>query len=132
APVIGEDDELLGTVVYGLSTRRMTQAVEAAREKSQAELREALMTIGLLGLLSFAIAIVLISRAASHMTAPVVSLTKVANKIAGGERGIRAEIKSGDEVEVLAGAFNQMVQANEDAMEKLEISMQRALEADRM
>ena len=132
APVVGDEGELLGSVVYGLSTRSMSLAVEAARQKSRAELTEALMTIGLLGLLSFAIAIALISRAASHVTAPVVSLTKVANQIAQGERGIRADIKSGDELEVLAGAFNQMLQANEDAMDRLEVTMQRALEADRM
>ncbi len=132
APVVGDEGELLGSVVYGLSTRSMSLAVEAARQKSRAELSEALMTIGLLGLLSFVVAIALISRAASHVTAPVVSLTKVANKIAQGERGIRADIKSGDELEVLAGAFNQMLQANEDAMDRLEVSMQRALEADRM
>lgn len=130
--VKSEDGEALGTIVYGLSTQEMSQAVAAAGARSREALREALVTIGLAGALSLCVGILLISRAASQLTDPIVSLTTAANQIADGERGVRAEITSGDEVEVLAGAFNQMLQANEQAMERLEVSMQRALESDRL
>jgi signal transduction histidine kinase/DNA-binding response OmpR family regulator len=132
AVVRGEEKELLGTVVYGLSNERLTQAVAAAREQSRQALMRALGAIGLLGLFSVALGSVLVNRASRHITEPIVKLTGAANEIAQGERGVRVQIKSGDEVEVLAAAFNQMLQANEDAMERLEITTQRALDADRM
>ena len=74
----------------------------------------------------------LVSRAASRVTAPIVKLTAAANQIAKGERGLRVNIESGDEVEVLAAAFNQMLEANEDAMQRLEVTTKRALESDRL
>ena len=45
---------------------------------------------------------------------------------------MRATINSGDEVEILAGAFNHMLEANEDALTKLEATTERALAADRL
>jgi signal transduction histidine kinase/CheY-like chemotaxis protein len=62
----------------------------------------------------------------------VAELTAKANAIASGRRGVRADIQSGDEVEVLASAFNQMQVANEDALAKLEATTERALAADRL
>jgi signal transduction histidine kinase/CheY-like chemotaxis protein len=66
------------------------------------------------------------------LTAPVAALTANANAIASGQRGIRADIQSGDEVEVLAAAFNQMLVVNEEALAKLQATTERALAADRL
>jgi signal transduction histidine kinase/CheY-like chemotaxis protein len=71
------------------------------------------------------------NRAAAQLTAPIAELTSTANEIAQGRRGVRAHIRSGDEVEVLAAAFNHMLEANEDALQKLEATTERALAADR-
>jgi signal transduction histidine kinase/DNA-binding response OmpR family regulator len=130
--VRGDEHERLGTIVYGLSNERMHQAVAAARVRSRQALIKALTTIAALGLFTLALGMILVSRAAALMTAPIVKLTAAANKIASGERGIRVDIESGDEVEVLAAAFNQMLEANEDAMLRLEVTTNRALEADRL
>jgi signal transduction histidine kinase/CheY-like chemotaxis protein len=132
APVSSEEGERLGRIVYGLSTERLSRAVAAARERSESALGRALWTIGIFGLFSLGIGILLVRRAAAHITEPIAQLTAAANEIAKGERGIRAQIHSGDEVEVLSGAFNHMLQANEEAMERLEVTTKRALEADRL
>jgi signal transduction histidine kinase/CheY-like chemotaxis protein len=132
ASVQSDDHERLGTIVYGLSNQRMHQAVAVAREHSRQALIKALLTIGAVGLFTFVLGIMVVSRAAALMTGPIVKLTAAANRIAEGERGIRVNIESGDEVQVLAAAFNQMLEANEDAMQRLEVTTQRALEADRL
>jgi signal transduction histidine kinase/CheY-like chemotaxis protein len=132
APVSSEEGEALGRVVYGLSTERLSRAVAAARERSEAALERALVTIGVLGLFSLGLGILLVRRAAAHITEPMAELTAAANVIASGERGIRVHIRSGDEVELLAGAFNHMLQANEEAMDRLEVTTERALESDRL
>ncbi|HKY38586.1 MAG TPA: response regulator [Polyangiaceae bacterium] len=132
APVSSEEDERLGRIVYGLSTERLSRAVAAARDRSERALGRALWTIGIFGMFSLGLGILLVRRAAAHITRPIAQLTAAANEIAKGERGIRAQIHSGDEVEVLSGAFNHMLQANEEAMERLEVTTKRALEADRL
>src|SRR6185503_14476361 len=66
-------------------------------------------------------------RQSRKITEPLLELTGVARTIASGDREVRAEIRSGDEIELLGGAFNQMVgDLNEsyrdlhDATEKLQ------------
>jgi serine phosphatase RsbU (regulator of sigma subunit) len=48
-------------------------------------------------------------RQSRRITEPLLKLTGVARTIAAGDREVRAEIRSGDEIELLGGAFNQMV-----------------------
>jgi signal transduction histidine kinase/CheY-like chemotaxis protein/HPt (histidine-containing phosphotransfer) domain-containing protein len=132
ARVMSDDHERLGTIIYGLSNRRMRQAVEGARVRSWHALAKALAIIAVFGLGSLVFGIVMVSRAATRMTKPVVDLTSVANRIAGGERGVRVDIESGDEVEVLAAAFNHMLETNENVMKSLETTTERALAADRL
>src|SRR5260221_7300465 len=109
ATVFGDDHERLGTIVYGLSNDRTRLAVQDAQARSRQVLVKALATIALLGAAAFALGTLLVSRAAARMTSPIMKLTSAANKIAKGKRGLRVEIESGDEVEILAGAFNQML-----------------------
>jgi signal transduction histidine kinase/CheY-like chemotaxis protein len=132
APVVADDRERLGTVIYGVSNERLQKAVADARQTSRLALWRALATIAALALFAFGIGTLLVSRAAAKLTEPIEKLTAAANQIAQGERGLRVGIASGDEVEVLADAFNQMLEANEDAMQRLEVTTQRALEADRL
>jgi signal transduction histidine kinase/CheY-like chemotaxis protein len=131
AAVIGDDHERLGTLVYGLSDERTRQVVDAARERSRSALLNTLAAIAGLGLCTFLLGTMMANRAAAQLTAPIADLTSTANEIAQGRRGVRALIRSGDEVEVLAAAFNHMLEANEDALHKLEATTERALAADR-
>ncbi len=132
APVLGDGDEPLGTIIYGFNDRRMQHAVTLAAERSQKALKNALLLSVSVALISLALGIAWVYRSSSRITQPVAELTSLAHEIAGGKRGVRAAIASGDEVEVLAAAFNRMLQANEDAMRELEVTTQRALAADRV
>jgi signal transduction histidine kinase/CheY-like chemotaxis protein len=132
APVVGDDGERLGTVVYGFSNQRTRQAVAAAEEGSRRALARALTASGAIAVLSLLVGIMWVLASAARITRPVTELTDAAHQISAGKRGIRVAISSGDEIETLAAAFNQMLEANEDAMRKLEITTEQALAADRM
>ncbi|HWA75285.1 MAG TPA: response regulator [Polyangiaceae bacterium] len=132
ATVTGDDGEQLGTIIYGFSNRRTQRAVLAAGERSRKVLSRAFLSAGLVGLLSLGIGIAWVRRSAALVTGPLARLTSAANEIAEGNRGLRVSIQSGDEVESLASAFNQMLEANDDAMRKLEATTERALAADRL
>jgi signal transduction histidine kinase/DNA-binding response OmpR family regulator len=131
-PVMTDDRERLGTIVYGLSNERVHRAVAQAQQRSRQALWKALATIAAIALFAFGVSTVLVSQAAARLTEPIEKLREAANQIAQGKRGLRVSIASGDEVEDLAAAFNHMLEANEDAMRRLEVTTQRALEADRL
>jgi diguanylate cyclase (GGDEF)-like protein/PAS domain S-box-containing protein len=68
--------------------------------------RSLLLLIGL-----SAVAVVLASLyIAGTITRPIIRLTEVATRISGGALGERAEVSAGDEVGILAKAFNQMTE----------------------
>ena len=126
-PVFGEDHEVLGTIRYGLSTHRMRQALSlaAAESKSQQINSVALIgaTVGLATLLG-----ILLSRVqAVRITQPVQALTQAAIDLAGGQRGVRVTINSGDELQVLGFSFNRMVEELSHSYRELE-EMNRTLE----
>jgi signal transduction histidine kinase/CheY-like chemotaxis protein len=132
APVIDDAGELLGHIVYGLSTARIQAAAEAAFVRSQQTLARVFAVGGVVGLVCLLGGRFWMWLSAARITAPLTELTLAANEIAGGRRGIRVNIQSGDEVESLASAFNHMLQANETALSELELTTERALAADRL
>ncbi len=109
APVRGEDDELVGTVRYGLSTKRMQDALLVARAESAARLQRSLLLIGLLVSLSVVIGLLLSRRQAVRITRPISELTLAAQRLAAGNLGVRVAINSEDELELLGASFNHMV-----------------------
>jgi nitrogen fixation/metabolism regulation signal transduction histidine kinase len=126
-PVFGEDREILGTLRYGLSTRRMHQAItEAAAESKAAQVNSIALigvTVGLATLLG-----ILISRVqAVRITQPVQALTQAAIDLAAGQRSVRVAINSGDELQVLGSSFNRMVEELSNSYRELE-EMNRTLE----
>ena len=126
-PVLGEDHEVLGAIRYGLSTRRMHQALSdaAAESKSQQLNSVALIgaTVGLATLLG-----ILLSRVqAVRITQPVQALTQAAIDLAAGTRSVRVSINSGDELQVLGFSFNRMVEELSHSYRELE-EMNRTLE----
>jgi signal transduction histidine kinase/CheY-like chemotaxis protein len=130
--VTAEDGTSLGNLLYGFGNERTRKAVALAGQRSSQALAQAFWIAGAAGVISLLLAIFWALRSAARLTAPVAELTANANAIASGQRGVRADIQSGDEVEVLAAAFNQMQVANEDALTKLEATTERALAADRL
>jgi signal transduction histidine kinase/CheY-like chemotaxis protein/HPt (histidine-containing phosphotransfer) domain-containing protein len=125
-------DEVLGTVRYGFSTDRMHTELRAAEARASHTLLTTLFMLGALALLNTLLGVVLASRASKHISQPLTALTEAANTIAEGRRDVRVTVNSDDELELLAGAFNHMLEVNQRAFEQLEEAMERALEAARL
>jgi two-component system chemotaxis sensor kinase CheA len=120
APVVAEDGEPLGTVRYGLSTRRMQHALASAKAESEASLRSSILLIGSLLTLTTLLGILLSRVQAFRITRPVGDLTDAAKKLAAGKRDVRVSVESGDELELLGTSFNKMVEDLNASYENLE------------
>ncbi|HWP06625.1 MAG TPA: Hpt domain-containing protein [Polyangiaceae bacterium] len=127
APVVGEDGEVLGTVRYGLSTKRMQDALRAAKAESSARLNRSFVLIGLLVGLSVIVGVVLSRFQAVRITRPIGDLTRAAELLAGGDHGVQVDIRSHDELEVLGASFNRMARDLGASYRNLE-EMNRTLE----
>lgn len=118
-PVI-EDDEVMGTVRYGISTSRMHDALSAARAESERSIRRQVFLLFGLVVMTTMLGILLIRRQAVRVTRPLGALSRAADALASGDRTVHVEVKSNDEVELLASSFNQMVSELRVSYEKLE------------
>jgi two-component system, chemotaxis family, sensor kinase CheA len=119
--------EDLGTIRYGLSTSRMLAALRVAREASQRDIWSSLaLSVGV-ALSAAAMAAILSSRAAARIAKPVSDLASAAKALAAGNRDVRVDIRSSDEVEELGDAFNNMVSKLKASYDSLE-DMNRNLE----
>jgi len=114
------DGEVVGTIRYGLSTSRLEQTLDATRAEAWNELINTLGLVLCVGLAAAFAGVLLSIRRSRAITGPLNTLTEAANRIAGGEREVRANIDSGDELELLAGSFNSMVQDLADSYARLE------------
>ncbi len=130
-PVI-DDGEILGVIRYGFSIEPLLSALGLARAESWQMLKTTLLSITAAVLVSVIVGFLLVSRASSRIVRPLRTLTEAAHDIAQGERGVRVRVETDDELQVLAHAFNQMQQANEEAFQKLSEAMEAALQASRM
>ncbi|HLV65167.1 MAG TPA: ATP-binding protein [Polyangiaceae bacterium] len=109
APVLGEDDEVLGTIRYGLSTRRMREALARAEAESSARLVQSVLLVGSLVSLTMIVALLLSRIQAGRITRPIAELTVAARELASGNRSVRVGIGFADELDVLGASFNRMV-----------------------
>jgi signal transduction histidine kinase/CheY-like chemotaxis protein/HPt (histidine-containing phosphotransfer) domain-containing protein len=130
-PVMDES-EVLGMVLYGFSTKRLEKRLTLVRAESQQALRTMLGWITAAVFFCTLLGFFLASRVGSRIVRPLVALTGAAGRIAQGERGVRVAVDTDDELSVLGGAFNQMQEANEEAMARLSQAMEAALEASRL
>ncbi len=130
-PVV-DQGQLLGSIRYGVSTASLRAALEDAREAAAATQRESILWICLIALANLLLGSLLINRAARRITDPLSDFTRAAKRIAEGNSDVRVEVRTNDELEELAEAFNQMQAANEDAFEKLKETTRQALEASRL
>ncbi|MBN2196137.1 MAG: response regulator [Polyangiaceae bacterium] len=124
--------EVLGMIRYGFSKQPLYQALAHVRAESQRTLRNTLLLIAGGILLCMVAGSFFVSRAASRIVRPLKSLTDAAHRIAAGEKGVRVQVETNDELQVLGQAFNQMQAANEDAMQRVSDAMEAALEASRL
>ncbi|MGC4093431.1 MAG: HAMP domain-containing protein [Polyangiaceae bacterium] len=126
-PVQGEEGELLGTIRYGLSTRPMHDALVAAKLSESARLTRSLWLLGSLVGVSSLLGLLLSRMQAVRITRPIGELTTAAEKLASGDRAVRVDVRSGDEIERLGASFNHMVQDLDRSYGALE-EMNRTLE----
>jgi serine phosphatase RsbU (regulator of sigma subunit) len=109
-PVIdAESGDLLGTIRYGISAKRTEASIAEARTRSKRDLVRTLQLLAGIVLVAMVVGSVVAVRQSRRITEPLLKLTGVARTIAAGDRDVRADIRSGDEIELLGGAFNQMV-----------------------
>ena len=125
--VTEDTGELLGVLVYGISDEPLTRAVAEARAESRRALALTVVLLVLLGAGTNVFGIVLSRRAASKITRPVRDLTTAVDTLATGNREIRVEIHSGDELERLGNSFNRMASELSESYARLE-EMNRTLE----
>jgi len=119
-PVTGDAGELVGTIHYGLSTKRMRDALTVARTQAKARLIHSCAMLASF-VLAAALLGVLVSRAqAARISRPLEALSVAAGEIAQGRRSLKVDIHSGDELETLGASFNRMVQDLDTSYQQLE------------
>jgi two-component system chemotaxis sensor kinase CheA len=126
-PVTSEEGETLGTVRYGLSLERMHQALDRAQRDSRTRLWRTVIWIGTLVTAMTVLGLLLSRSQAVRVTEPVEALTRAAEELASGNRSVRVNIGSGDELELLGSSFNRMVEELDGSYRALE-QMNRTLE----
>ncbi len=126
-PVFGEGAELVGTIRYGLSTHRMQEALTQAKADSKARLTRSVALVASLITLASALGLLLSRQQAVRITDPVAKLTQAALQLSAGNRAVRVEVNSGDEIEQLGASFNRMVEDLDASYRELE-RMNRTLE----
>ena len=124
--------DYLGTIRYGISMARTELVVRQEVDRAKQSLLHLLSLLALIGIGGIVLGVVSIRRMAHQITEPLSELACVSDELAHGNRSIRALISSGDEIEQLARTFNAMADANEHAMQKLEVKTAEALEASRL
>lgn len=112
--------DVLGAIYYGLSTRSMQQARDAARAQARGALIQTLSILCALAVGTALFFLFLAMRQAERITRPLGQLTAAAAAIACGRRDACVRISSGDELELLGGAFNQMVRDLDASYSQLE------------
>jgi C4-dicarboxylate-specific signal transduction histidine kinase len=127
AAVTSDEGTVLGRVFYGLSSQPLKEALTTARKNSERTLLFTLVMLSLLGVAATALGISVIRGVAARIIQPLAHLTKVATDIADGRKDKRVAVSTDDEIGVLGGAFNQMVQELDDSYKSLE-GLNRTLE----
>jgi two-component system chemotaxis sensor kinase CheA len=131
AMTVRDGVDVLGSIHYGLSTRTMQQAREVARAQSRAALIETLSILVALAVGTALFFVFLAMGQASRITRPLGDLTAAAEAVASGGRDACVQIASGDELELLGGAFNQMVRdldASYSQLEELNKNLEQRVE----
>ena len=125
--VVDDKGAALGRLYYGMSDGPLQNALGEARTDSRRALWLTVSLLLLLGTVTIIMGALRSQRSAARITRPVTDLTQAVNTLASGQRDIRVNITSGDELEILGGAFNNMAAELKDSYERLE-TMNRTLE----
>lgn len=119
AGVMSEED-LLGTIRYGISTESFNQAVMMNRRTMTFTHGFVTVAVMLTGLFFFWIFYRFGKRVSNEIIEPINDLTEVANSIAEGEYSTEVTTSTDDEIGVLAKNFDKMRQTIKEYTENLE------------
>ncbi len=103
-----DQDELAGTLRYGVSTEGTTRELVSAEQAHEARVRRAVLQLAGIVLLILVGTLILAARTAARIAEPVTRLTEAVKRLARGDRSVRVNIQSEDELESLGAAFNTM------------------------
>ncbi|MFT5636338.1 MAG: HAMP domain-containing protein, partial [Cognaticolwellia sp.] len=107
APVI-VDDELLGIIRYGLSTAELAETIATANKQATASLQQILMVLIAIGAVTLLLVHWRTDNLAKNITVPLNMLTDAANIVARGDYSHVIDIRTNDEIGILASNFNSM------------------------
>ncbi|MBF0226586.1 MAG: HAMP domain-containing protein [Desulfobacterales bacterium] len=107
APVV-IDNEILGFIRYGISTKSMYNALQDALEDGIQTRNQAIIIILSLGLVSLIITYFIIKKLAQNITKPIEKLLVSSKKIAEGDYNSEVKLSINDEIGDLADNFEVM------------------------
>jgi signal transduction histidine kinase/HAMP domain-containing protein len=107
APVI-VDDELLGIIRYGLSTAELAGTIATAKKQATASLQQILIVLIAIGAVTLLLVHWRTDKLARNITVPLNMLTDAANIVTRGDYSHIIDIRTNDEIGILASNFNSM------------------------
>jgi signal transduction histidine kinase/HAMP domain-containing protein len=107
APVTSEDEKL-GCIRYGLSTKKMYEMIDEILAAGRVSRNFSIAVLLLMGAISLATGYILIKQIATKITRPIGSLVSSAQAIAGGNYNAAVASESNDEIGNLAEHFETM------------------------
>lgn len=100
----------------------ISKKIEDLKAESKDDKSSALNTIYIVTGLGFIVSCLVSYLAVKRITKPIITITKAANKIANGDYSVRPDVKTHDEIKVLAESFNKMAESIQTSHEKLNLS----------
>ena len=107
APVM-IDNEMQGVIRYGLSTQELTETIVAANRQATSSLQQILLVLITIGAITLLLVFWRTDKVARDITIPLNTLTGAANIVASGQYDQPIEIRTNDEIGILASNFNAM------------------------
>jgi signal transduction histidine kinase/HAMP domain-containing protein len=107
APVI-VDEEVLGIIRYGLSTAELAETIATVNKQATASLQQILMVLIAIGAVTLLLVHWRTDNLAKNITVPLNMLTDAANIVARGDYSHFIDIRTNDEIGMLASNFNSM------------------------
>jgi signal transduction histidine kinase/HAMP domain-containing protein len=108
AAPVKSDEQILGCIRYGLSTKAMTRSMIEAKAAGTVSRRQSIFIILFMGIFSIVLGYFIIQKVAAHITRPIGSLVNSSKIIAEGNYDVTVKPESNDEIGDLAGHFETM------------------------
>lgn len=122
APIISEEDRL-GTIRYGISTKSMEVALKNATRAKFIDLCTFIMLLVLIGAIILWLGIRAAQKQAKSITTPLDELTKAANSMSDGNYSSIIAFTANDEISLLARTFETMRLKIERHTDELELQV---------